>query len=106
MFDPSCGRLQLGSYAKDLGSDFDNRAVLNAYVELTARSRGDRVANVVEVRQGDVEALAQALDLDAADLAAEVEHVLGATRAEAQKTVLRLKESRHIGGIAQAAIRF
>lgn len=103
-FDPEQGRLQLGSYTRDLGPSFDNRAVLNAYVELTARSRMDRVANVVEVRSGDVAALAEALDLDASDLGHEIERVLGATRAEALQTVLRLKESRHIGGITRAAI--
>ena len=103
-FDPEVGRLQLGPYSRDLGATFDNRAVLVAYVELTARSRMDRVANVVEVRHDDVEALARALDLDADDLGHEIERVLGATRAEALQTVLRLKESRHIGGIARAAI--
>lgn len=104
VFDPARGRLKLGSFSVNLAPGVDNRAVLNAYVELTARSRGDRVANVTEVRQADVRALADALDLDAADLGTEIESVLGQTRAEALKVVLRLKETRTIGGISRAAI--
>ena len=95
--------LTLGSHTVALWPHAGNREVLNAYVELTARNRGDRVGNVVQVRHEDVEALADALDLDAADLGEEIERILGATRAEAQQTVLRLKESRTIGGIARAA---
>lgn len=102
-FDPAAGLLRIGHHERTLAPGSSNRDVLVAYVELTARNRGDRVANVVEVRHADVEALAQALDLDAADLGQEIEAVLGATRAEALKVVTRLRESRVIGGIAKAA---
>lgn len=102
-FDPVAGLLCIGHHERTLAPGSSNRDVLVAYVELTARNRGDRVANVVEVRHADVEALALALDLDAADLGQEIEAVLGATRAEALKVVSRLRESRVIGGIAKAA---
>ena len=76
---------------------------LAAYVDLAAHSRGRSVAELIEVRQGDIEALARALDLDAADLAQQVQDVLGATRAEAIRLVQRLRETRVIGGITKAA---
>ena len=102
-FDPASGRLVLGSSAVDVPPGSGNRAVLLAYVTLAAHSRGRSVAELIEVRQADVDALARALDLDAADLANEVEQVLGATRAEAIRLVSRLRESRVIGGITKAA---
>lgn len=102
-YDPVTGVLALGDHTRLLPEGATNREVLVAYVELTARCRGDRVANVVEVRHADVEALARALDLDADGLGTEIEQVLGATRADAQKVVARLRESRVIGGITKAA---
>lgn len=102
-FDPATGRLELGSSWVQVPPAAGNRAVLVAYVDLTAKRRGRSVAEVVEVRQADVDALAAALDLDAADLATQVEEVLGATRAEAVRLVGRLRESRLIGGITKAA---
>jgi hypothetical protein len=102
-FDAESRWLSLGRFVQEVPADGGNRAVLNAYVELTARSRHDRIANVVRVRDADVRALADALDLDADDLAAEIEAVLGASRAEAIKTINRMRESRLIGGLAKAA---
>lgn len=101
---PDRSTLSLGRHVVVIEPGADNGAILKAYVELTARNRGDRVANVVQVRHEDVEALAQALDLDAHDLGAQIERILGTTRAEAQQVVARLKESRTIGGIGRAAI--
>ncbi|MGN6693158.1 MAG: hypothetical protein ACTHN0_03195, partial [Aquihabitans sp.] len=83
--------------------DAGNRVVLLAYVDLTAKRRNRSVAEVTEVRQADVDALAEALDLDATDLALQIEQVLGATRAEAVRLVSRLRQSRLIGGITKAA---
>jgi len=102
-FDPTRGRLRLGRFSVLVPPDAGNAAVLAAYVELAARARGDRIAHLVDVRHDDVEALARALDLDAADLAAQIELVLGASRAEAVRLIARLRESRVIGGIAKAA---
>ncbi|MCB0971595.1 MAG: hypothetical protein KDA97_08780 [Acidimicrobiales bacterium] len=103
-FDPSAGRLTIGEHALVVGSDAPNRAVLDGYVELAARARGDAVAHLVEVRHGDVEALAAALDLDADDLAIEIEGVLGATRTEAATLVARLRDTRLIGGLSAAVL--
>lgn len=102
-FDPESRWLSLGRFVQEVDVAGGNRAVLNAYVELTARSRHDRIANVVKVRDADIQALAAALDLDAGDLGAEIEAVLGASRAEAIKTITRMRESRLIGGLAKAA---
>jgi len=102
-YDPATGRLSLGSSTSIVPAGASNRVVLLAYVDLTAHSRGRSVAELIEVRQGDVEALARALDLEAADLGREIEEVLGATRAEAIRLVSRLRESRVIGGITKAA---
>lgn len=102
-FDPEAGRLSLGSSTSIVPPGAGNRVVLAAYVDLAAHSRGRSVAELIEVRQGDIEALARALDLDAADLAQQVQEVLGATRAEALRLVQRLRETRVIGGITKAA---
>jgi hypothetical protein len=102
-FDPEAGRLSLGSSTSIVPPGAGNRIVLAAYVDLAAHSRGRSVAELIEVRQGDIEALARALDLDAADLAQQVQDVLGATRAEAIRLVQRLRETRVIGGITKAA---
>ncbi|HWJ63799.1 MAG TPA: hypothetical protein VNS19_17625 [Acidimicrobiales bacterium] len=102
-FDPDAGRLALGTESVVVPPGASNRVVLLAYVDLTAKRRGRSVAELVEVRQDDVAALAAALDLDAADLAGQIEDVLGATRAEAVRLVSRLRESRLIGGITKAA---
>ena len=102
-FDPGTGRLALGSESVVVPPEAGNRVVLFAYVDLTAKRRGRSVAEVTEVRQADVDALAAALDLDADDLGLQIEQVLGATRAEALRLVSRLRESRLIGGITKAA---
>jgi hypothetical protein len=102
-FDPASGHLTLGEHETALGSAWGNRTVLEAYVDLAARARGDRLTAMVDVRQADVDALANSLDLDADDLASLMEEVLGATREEAVKLVARLREYRLIGGIAAAA---
>ena len=103
-FDPEAGRLTIGDHALVVGPKADNRSVLDGYVALAARARGDGVAHLIEVRQGDVDALAGALDLDADDLATEIEAVLGATRAQAAALVGRLRETRLIGGLTTAAL--
>lgn len=103
VFDADSRWLSIGRFVQEIDPAGGNRAVLNAYVELTARCRHDRIANVVHVRDSDIRALADALDLKADDLAAEIESVLALSRAEALKTISRMRESRLIGGIAKAA---
>lgn len=102
-FDSETGRLSLGSSTSIVPAGSGNRVVLAAYVDLAAHSRGRSVAELIDVRQGDIDALARALDLDATDLAQQVQDVLGATRAEAIRLVQRLRETRVIGGITKAA---
>lgn len=102
-FEPERGRLRLGRFSTSVPPGSSNAAVLKAYVELTARARGDRVAHVVDVRQADVDALAAALDLDADDLAGQVQLVLGTSRLEAARLVSRLRQTRVIGGLSKAA---
>ena len=104
-YDPAQGRLCLGDASVTLTPGVGNKPVLCAYVELAAHARGGPVTEVVAVRQDDLTALASALDLDAADLAAQVADVLGANRADAAATVERLRTARVIGGITEAAIR-
>ena len=70
----------------------------------SGEKKHDASPHLLEVRQGDVDALAEALDLDADDLATEVEAVLGATRAQAATLVARLRETRLIGGLGSAAL--
>lgn len=102
-FDPADGRLSLGTASVVLPAHPANRAVLEAYVDLAARCRGDRVADLVNIRQDDIDALALALDLSAEDLAQQVQDVLGATGAEAVRFVTRLWESRLVGNVTKAA---
>ena len=61
--------------------------------------RGDAGALDAATLRGRIEALAAALDLDAADLAHGIESVLGASRAQADELIARLKGTRTIGGL-------
>ena len=103
-FDPATRRLALGGHEREVPAATGNRGVLVAYVELMARCRGDKVANLGPVRDEDVAALAEALDLGADDLEEEVRAILGTARADALRLVLPMKRSRHIGGIGRAAV--
>ena len=103
IYDPAEGLLELGALSVVLTPGSGNPAVLDAYVDLAGRCRGDRLSALVDVRQADVDALANALDLDAEDLTVQIEAALGASREEAIRLVTRLKEYRLIGGIAAAA---
>ena len=103
IYDPAEGLLELGALSVVLAPGSGNPAVLDAYVDLAGRCRGDRLSALVDVRQSDLDALANALDLDAEDLTVQIEAALGASREEAVRLVTRLKEYRLIGGIAAAA---
>ena len=101
--DPATGRLSLGGHDALPDPAGANRAVLVAFVELAARCRGDRVANLIQVRHEDAQALADALDLDAADLEAQIAEVLNQTRVQAQEVAARLKAARSSTGLGRAA---
>lgn len=102
-FDPADRRLALGTADVVVPAGTGNRGVLAAYVALAARCRGDRVADLIELRQDDLDALALALDLDAADLAEQVQEILGATGDQAVRFITRLRENRLVGGAAKVA---
>ena len=102
-FDPSEGRLSVGTASVVVAPGSGNRAVLEAYVQLAASCRGDRVVDLVEVRQNDVDALSLALDLSAADLAEQIQVVLGADGDQAVRFVTRLWENRLVAGAAKVA---
>jgi hypothetical protein len=102
-FDPAARTLSLGDESTALPAHVGNQAVLRAYVDLAARCRGNRPTDLVEVRQNDLDALTLALDLDAADLAQQIERVLGATPAQAGRFADRLRANRFVGGAAKVA---
>ncbi|QXC60047.1 hypothetical protein KSP35_16990 [Aquihabitans sp. G128] len=104
VLDVEAGRLQLGAEAVDLPDGASNRTVLEAYVVLVERCRGDRPSAQAEVRDVDLGALADALDLDAADLAASIEAVLGADAAGARRLLDRLRDHRLVSGLAAVAL--
>jgi hypothetical protein len=103
-FDPRTRCLALGGHRRVVPVEAGNRGVLNAYIELLARSRGDKIANLGHLRQQDLAALADALDLDAAGLDAEVQAILGVERAEALRLATTMARSRRIGGLGAAAV--
>lgn len=91
--------LRIAEHRVVLAPGASNSDVLIAYVELVAAARTQPVPNLVDVRHEDIEALAAALDLDATDLAHGIESVLGASRAQADELIARLKGTRTIGGL-------
>ncbi|MCU1497788.1 MAG: hypothetical protein JWM47_1741 [Acidimicrobiales bacterium] len=103
-FDRDGRRLQLGSSSIRLPGEADNTAVLAAYVELVGRCRGVRPSDLPQVRDIDLAALAEALDLEAADLVSQVQAALGAGAPEARRLVSRLRDHRLVTGIAAAAL--
>jgi hypothetical protein len=100
VLDAEHARLRMGVHSVVLPPGVDNGTVLIAYLELVSLTRHEPVANLVEVRHEDVEALAAALDLDAHDLEAGIQRVLGATHAQAQAIATRLRSARPIGGLS------
>ena len=91
----------MGDHAVVLPPGVGNSTVLIAYLELVSLTRGEPVANLIEVRHQDVAALAAALDLDADDLESGIQQVLGASHAQAVAIVERLKGARPIGGLTR-----
>ena len=103
VYDAANGVLELGVFSTSLPPAHSNAEVLRAYIELAGRCRNERLSALVDVRQSDAYALCVALDLDAGDLAAEIEFILGASREQAYRLIERLKQNRVIGGVAAAA---
>jgi len=83
-YDPSTGIMRMGDQALALpGSMLDNDTVLGAYIGLVRRLRGLRADQDVKVRQDDLEALAEALDLDDEELEERLVRVIGISRTQA-----------------------
>jgi hypothetical protein len=99
VLDPAGRSLRIGDHRVALAPGASNSDVLSAYVQLVAAARLAAVPNLVDVRHEDVEALAAALDLEAGDLEAGIEAVLGASRSQAQALIARLRGARPIGGL-------
>lgn len=104
VFDEPTGRLLMGDRSRQLPEHPNNRTVLERYVDLVGESRGQRMIDTLHLREEDVDALSRALDLDGAQLVAEIEAVLGATPDEAQSLLARLRTHRLAIGVAVVAV--
>jgi hypothetical protein len=83
-YDPSTGIMRMGDQAVALpGSMLDNDTVLGAYIGMVRRQRGLRPDQDVKVRQEDLEALGEALDLDDEELEERLVRVIGMSRSQA-----------------------
>ena len=83
-YDPSTGIMRMGDQSVALpGSMLDNDTVLSAYIGMVRRQRGLRPDQDVKVRQEDLEALGEALDLDDDELEERLVRVIGMSRTQA-----------------------
>lgn len=83
-YDPATGIMRMGDQAVAMpGSMLDNDSVLAAYIGLVRRQRRLRADQDVRVRQEDLEALAEALDLDDEELEERLVRVIGLSRTQA-----------------------
>lgn len=103
LFDPAERRLSLGATTRQVSVEGGNAAVLAAFVDLVGCSRGVPPADLVEVRESDLDALCEALDLDAADLRDQLQAVLGLSRVVSRQLITRLRQRRVLRGVAASA---
>src|SRR5215211_4630124 len=83
-YDASTGIMRMGEQAVALpGNMLDNDTVLGAYIGMVRRQRGLRPDQDVKVRQEDLEALGEALDLDDDELEERLVRVIGMSRSQA-----------------------
>jgi transcriptional regulator with XRE-family HTH domain len=83
-YDPSTGIMRMGDQAVALpGNMLDNDTVLGAFIGMVRRQRGLRPDQDVKVRQEDLEALGEALDLDDDELEERLVRVIGMSRTQA-----------------------
>jgi hypothetical protein len=83
-YDPGTGIMRMGDQAVAMpGSMLDNDTVLGAYIGMVRRQRGLRADQDVKVRSEDLEALAEALDLDDEELEERLIRVIGMSRTQA-----------------------
>ena len=93
-YDAERGAMVMADHERVFGTEASNREVLEVYVDLVEECRGHRVVRLAEVRDDDVDALAEALDLDADRLIAEIEAVLAMPPAHARSLLDRLRARR------------
>jgi transcriptional regulator with XRE-family HTH domain len=83
-YDAATGIMRMGDQAVAIpGSMLDNDAVLGAYIGMVRRQRGLRPDQDVKIRQEDLEALGDALDLDDDELEERLVRVIGMSRNQA-----------------------
>ena len=103
LFDPSARRLSLGATTRRVPVEGGNAAVLAAFVELVGASRGVPPTDLVEVRESDLDALCEALDLDAGDLREQLQAAFGLSRVVSRQLITRLRQRRVLRGVAASA---
>jgi transcriptional regulator with XRE-family HTH domain len=83
-YDRATGIMKMGDQAVAMpGSMHDNDTVLGAYVAMVRRHRGLRPDQDIKVRQEDLEALGEALDLEDDELEERLVRVIGISRTQA-----------------------
>jgi transcriptional regulator with XRE-family HTH domain len=83
-YDRATGIMRMGDHAIAIPSGMhDNDAVLGAFVGMVRRQRNLRPDQEVRVRQEDLEALSEALDLDDGELEERLVRVIGLSRTQA-----------------------
>lgn len=103
LFDPAERRLAIGTTTRLVPADGGNAAVLAAFVDLVGVSRGKAAEGLVDVRESDLDALSEALDLDAGDLREQLHAALGLSRVVSRQLITRLRQRRVLRGIAASA---
>jgi transcriptional regulator with XRE-family HTH domain len=83
-FDPSTGIMQIGDQAVAIPlTSLDNDTVLAAFVALVRRVRGLRLDQDVKIRQEDLDALGEVLDVDDDELEERLMRIIGMSRSQA-----------------------
>jgi transcriptional regulator with XRE-family HTH domain len=83
-YDRATGIMRMGDQAVALSANMvDNDSVLGAYIGMVRRVRGLRPDQDVKVRQEDLEALGDALDVDDEELEERLVRVIGMSRNQA-----------------------
>lgn len=93
-YDAGRGAFVMAGRERVIADDASNHRVLEVYVDLVEECRGHRIGRLAEVRDDDVDALAEVLDLDAEQLVAEIEAVLALSSTQARTLLDRLRERR------------
>jgi transcriptional regulator with XRE-family HTH domain len=92
-FDHESGLMRVGAETVGVAL-LDNDSVLLSYVQLVRRQRNMRAGDAVRLRQEDVEALADALDLSDAQLTRRLIRLMGMTQEQAEHVRDRMLERR------------